>query len=93
MTKRFVLITSPMTAEEEKRLAAALAPPLGWWHQLPNTWAIVDHASAHDGSYFRGLVQAINHETRCLVVEVRDNNWTLRAPMAQGEWFRDHWEP
>jgi hypothetical protein len=92
MMRRFVLSTAQMTPDEERQLAAALSPPWGWWHNLPNTWAIIDPTGVHSALDIRAIVERINPAAHCLVVEVAGRDWALRAPMPHGDWFRKDWQ-
>ena len=95
MKRRFVLMTDGMTPQQEKQLAAALAPPLGWWHQTPNSWLIVDPTGRHTADLITGMIAGIAPNCRCLVVEVQHKWWASRLRTNETgaeQWLTTHWQ-
>jgi hypothetical protein len=81
-----------MTPDQERRLAAAMAPPLAWWHYMPNTWAVIDPIGMRNAGDIRAIVEGASPGTHCLIVEVEGTTWSMRGPWEYGEWFRKFWE-
>ncbi|MBI1198827.1 MAG: hypothetical protein GC203_13280 [Phenylobacterium sp.] len=97
MKRRFVLVTEPLTPEQERQIAAALpGPNIGWWHHLPNTWLIVDlSGAAISAESLQGLLTGIAPAARMFVTEVSYGSpWTIRYSLSQPhelQWVQDYW--
>jgi hypothetical protein len=95
VTKRFVIATDPMTADEEKAFRKALGN-MAWWHWLPNFWLVKDRFDRLNVFEIRDAVRGVNSTLRCLVLEVDHKTWAaLTRPDAQGrdmaEWIKSTW--
>lgn len=83
-----------MTSDEERKLAEKLAPPIGWWHNLPNSWLIVDHSDRLTTSDIRQIVQDINPDRHSLVIEATVTDWASRnnaQTLQTVQWLRENW--
>ncbi len=96
MTRRFVMMVDGLSAAQDQQLAKALAPPLGWWHQMPNVWLVVDHTNIENVISLRARVEAINQIARCVVLQVSNYTWATRlfteANNSTMSWLRANWE-
>ena len=96
MTRRFIVSTDPLTADEETKFAEAVKIA-AYWHWLPNFWLLVDPTRTLNAESIRNAVKAINSTKRCLVLEVEAKTWAaLTKPDAQGRdmgaWIKSTWD-
>lgn len=96
MSKKFVLATDPLTAEQEQALEAKIGS-MGFWHWLPNFWLLKSLDDTMTTAQIRQMVQEINPSARCFVSEVQPSAWAARTkPDAKGNdmgaWIRSDWE-
>jgi hypothetical protein len=96
VTKRFVMATDPISAEEEKKLKDFFGSA-GWWHWLPNFWLIRDNSERLSATSINQEFHRINSAARCIVLEVDEIFWAACTKTdAQGRdmatWLRDTWK-
>lgn len=97
MTRKFVLATDPLTAEQEKSLADKLSPAV-YWHWLPNFWLIVDKSETLTASAINKFIAEITDRSRrCLVTQVEAQRWAAQTRKDDkgndmADWIRRNWE-
>ncbi len=97
MSKKFVLSTDPLTAQQEQALRDKLTN-MGFWHWLPNFWLLKSFDETMSAIKIQTMFTEIAPLARCLVVEViPTGTWSARArPDAQGNdmvtWLRSNWD-
>jgi hypothetical protein len=94
--RRFVLVTDPLTADQERRIAAAMQHPIEWWHHIPNMWLVVDTGDRVTTGTLRTLMNDVAPGAKMFATEVDPGAWWSArfnsvAP-AQRRWLEEHWE-
>jgi hypothetical protein len=96
VTKRFMVSTEVMTAEEEKKIKEIFSGA-GWWHWLPNVWLVRDGNEKLTASKIAEEFGKINSSAQCLVLEVDKKTWSARSkPDPNGrklsDWIKETWD-
>ncbi|MXO72251.1 hypothetical protein [Alteraurantiacibacter buctensis] len=96
MSKKFILSTDVLSAEEERQLKEKLKG-MGYWHWLPNFWLIKSISDTVTASQINSMIEEVAPHARCFVTEVEAMTWAARTlPDANGndmgKWIRNEWQ-
>lgn len=96
--KRFVIGTNRTTAEQDSAFLNILRsrwPHLGWWHQVSETWLIVDLANTVTVVELRDAAMQAFPGIYIMVIEVNGSwaGWGANSPPGDMfTWMRDSWD-
>jgi hypothetical protein len=96
VSKRFLIISDPLDADQVKGLKDALSGS-GWWHWLPNFWLVIDTEEAWSAVSLRDKIRSLNSDVRCLVMEIKSETWAAMTKRnAKGvqmtDWIESNWD-
>src|SRR5258708_6656697 len=94
--KRYVIATNRTTAEQDHTFVNILRarwPRLGWWHQLSETWLIVDLSGQLTTSDLRDAAKEAFPGVHILVLDASEpSKWSAFATPNECAWIRDEWD-
>ena len=96
MTKRFVVGTDTLTAEQVKVFKDSLTADAAWWYWLPNFWLVKNRSETLTAAAIRDAVKRAAPNARCFVMEVNNGSWAaLSRKDAKGrnmtDWIKETW--
>ena len=93
---RFVIGTNRTTPEQDQaflKILQARWPHLGWWHQLSETWLIVDLTGELTAIQLRDAANEAFPGIYKMVLDVGNpHNWAAFGRTEDFPWMRDEWE-
>lgn len=92
--KRFVIGTNRTTAEQDAAFVNILKarwPHLGWWHQLGETWLIIDYSDQLTPVELRDTANQAFPGIRKMVIEI-GGSWAGFAPVDDFTWMNEQWD-
>ena len=95
--KRFVVSTNLGSTQEQDsefvRILKAEFPNVGWWHQLSETWLIVDPSNTMTCTALRNAAMRAWPNVYLMVVEASESgNWAGFAPTQDFLWLKEWWK-
>jgi hypothetical protein len=93
--KRFVIGTNRTTAEQDAAFLNILRtrwPHLGWWHQLSETWLIIDLSGQVTTNALRDAAMEAFPGIYIMVVEAA-RQWHAFGRTSDFKWMDEQWGP
>jgi hypothetical protein len=95
MAKRFMLGTNRTTQEQDAQFINILKtrwPNAGWWHQLSETWFVIDPADNLTADILRDAAKEAFPGIYLMVVEIGTGRWSSFGSADSFPWMRGQWE-
>lgn len=93
--RRFVVGTGRSTAEQDTSFYQSLIarwPLLGWWHNLPEMWLLVDLNDTCTSSEIRDIAKTAFPSLHLMVIEISSGTWAGVGDPNETKWMDQSWK-
>jgi hypothetical protein len=91
---RFIVSTDVTTTEQDStflQLLKAKWPHLGWWHNLTESWLLIDLSNTVTAEMLRDVANEAFPGIHKMVIAIESGNWAAFGRVGDFEWMHNQW--
>lgn len=96
MSRKFVIATTRLSAEESEAISRLFDGRCSWWHWIDDFWLVVDPSDSLTANSITDEIRSVAPKAQIFVAQVNNLLWSGYGPSTEERnmfsWLRRIWE-